>query len=71
MSLPLPQFLFFYLFILVLSGSSIIIAVLTEGWSNATELLRHRSKQKRRLQRMEEYTRQAREMRVLKEEVGS
>ena len=46
-------FLFCYMILLVLSGSSLIISVLAESWSNATETLRRRRDTRREMRKAE------------------
>ena len=59
-------FLLLFIVILVLSGSSLIISVLAEGWSNATEVLRRQRETKHRLRALDRFTKQALELELLK-----
>ena len=54
-------FLLLFMVILVLSGSSLIISVLAEGWSNATQMLRRRRDTKQRLRTLDRFVEQATE----------
>jgi hypothetical protein len=58
-------FLLLFMIVLVLSGSSLIISVLAEGWSNATEVLRRRRETKQRLRSLHRFSRQAEELELL------
>lgn len=60
------MFLLLFMVVLVLSGSSLIISVLAEGWSNATEVLRRRRETKQRLRSLENFSRQAAELELIK-----
>jgi len=59
-------FVFSYMVIVVLTGSSLIISVLADGWENSTLLLQRRAEQKRELRELEKVQRDAEEYKMLK-----